>query len=88
MAINFTWSDLPVRDPVNGSRTMAGWIASSQVLAWRVANFVLASHVLYLVLRIVTKSPNPLFFNAWFPFDSDNIMGYTVVLVLQVIHII
>jgi hypothetical protein len=44
--------------------------------------------VLYLLLRIITKSPNPLFFNAWFPFDSENIVGYTVVLVLQVKHII
>jgi hypothetical protein len=88
MATDFTWSELPIRDPVDASRTVAGWIARSQVLAWRAANIVFASHLLYLILRIVTRSPNPFFFNAWFPFDSDNTVGYTVVLVLQVMHVI
>jgi hypothetical protein len=84
MATDFTWAELPARDPVDGSRTVAGWIARSQVLAWRAANIVFASHVLYLTLRVVTRSPNPFFFNAWFPFDADNTVGYTAVLVLQV----
>jgi hypothetical protein len=87
MATNFTWSEMPIRDPVDGSRTMAGWIARAQLLAGRVAIIVLANHVLYLVLRIITKSPNPLFFNAWSPFGLDNIVGYAAMLVFQVIHI-
>ncbi|XP_021936578.1 odorant receptor 4-like [Zootermopsis nevadensis] len=83
MATSFTWSELPVRDPVTGSKTTAYWIQRSQVLAWRTANIVVISHVLYLALRIVTNSANPLFFNAWFPFDLNNTLGYSFVLVLQ-----
>jgi len=88
MATEFTWSELPTRNPVTGSRTLAGWIARSQTLAWSVANFVLGSHALYLVLRIVTKNANPVFFNAWFPFDLDNGLLYTLVLVLQVMAVV
>jgi hypothetical protein len=88
MAASFTWSELPIRDPVTGARTVAGWIDRTQVLAWRVANIVMVSHVVYLTLRIVTKSANPLFFNAWFPFDLDNTLAYSSVLVFQVKSVI
>lgn len=88
MATCFTWSELPTRDPDTGNRTLAASVARSQVLAWRVANLVILSHVLYLILRILTKNANPVFFNAWFPFDLDNILGYSFVLILQVMNVI
>jgi hypothetical protein len=84
MATTFTWSELPTKHPVTGSTTVAGWIERTQTLAWRVANIVTVSHVLYLSLRIATNSANPVFFNAWFPFDMNSKLGYPCVLIFQV----
>ena len=87
MAGEFTWSDLPERDPETGAVTMAGWIPKIQKLMWKFNFYDWTFHLLYLILRGVSSKNYPFFFNAWFPFDTSTIYGYTLVLFIQVIII-
>ncbi|PSN49704.1 hypothetical protein C0J52_05332, partial [Blattella germanica] len=80
---HFTWSDLPLHDH-EGSISMAGWIPKIQNLLWKFNFCDWGFHCLYLVLRGVSSgSYHPLFFDAWSPFNTENIMGYAVVLLIQ-----
>jgi hypothetical protein len=75
------WSQLTDRDA--GKRKDA-WILRIQILARRGSVSIYCSHITYLILRIVTKSNNILFYNAWIPFETETRLGYYLVLVVQV----
>ena len=85
MCKDFTWSDLPERDPNTGSYTISGLIPRIQRFSWRGSNTVLVLHSLYLALRIITGNKNKLFFNCWVPFDITYLPNHITVLIIQVI---
>ena len=76
IARTFNWTDTP------GSN--AGLIFRAQRFALRTQMTFVVNHSLYLVLRIVTKSKNKLFFNSWIPFDDEGMVSYILILVIQV----
>jgi hypothetical protein len=80
IAKTFTWSDTPS----SNRRTNAGLISRVQRLALRTHITVAVSHTSYLILRIVTKSKNTLFFNTWVPFDGESNVAYVLILIIQV----
>lgn len=76
----FTWSDTPSSD----RKTKAALISRVQRLALRTHITVAVSHTSYLILRIVTKSKNTLFFNTWVPFEEESNVAYVIILIIQV----
>jgi len=76
----FDWTDTPN----SGQRTNAGLISRAQRLARRIYKIFVFNHSMYLILRIVTRSKNTLFFNTWVPFDSDSVVVYILILIIQV----
>lgn len=80
IARTFSWSDTPSSD----RRTNAALISRVQRLALRTYITIAASHTSYVILRIVTKSKNTLFFNTWIPFDGESKVAYILILILQV----
>jgi hypothetical protein len=77
---NFTWTDTPN----SGGRTITGLISRAQRLAFRIQIGFVMNHTVYLVLRIVNKTKNSLFFNTWIPFDSESWVVYILMLIVQV----
>lgn len=84
MAERFTWSELQTRDPNTGSLTMAGWIERIQPMMWRLNFCDWGTHFLYFILRGVAGNGKPFFYNTWFPFDSDDVASYILVIIIQV----
>jgi hypothetical protein len=84
MAERFSWSELQPRDSASGSLTMAGWIERIQPWMWRLNFCDWGTHLLYFVLRGVAGSGRPFFYNTWFPFDSDDVASYILVIIIQV----
>jgi hypothetical protein len=80
VARTFEWTDTPS----SGHRTNAGLIYRAQRLAQRIYKIFVFNHSMYLILRLVTGSKNNLFFNTWIPFDSDSIVVYILMLIIQV----
>jgi hypothetical protein len=80
IARNFDWTETPDSD----RRTNAGLISRAQRLALRIYKIFVFNHSMYLTLRLVTRSKNTLFFNTWIPFDSDSIVVYFLILIIQV----
>lgn len=75
------WSELANR---NADNRKDAWISRIQILARRGSVSIYCSHITYFALRIVTKSNNIIFYDAWVPFESDTNLGYFLVLVAQV----
>jgi hypothetical protein len=80
----FTWCELPTREHDTDSLTMAGWIQRIQPLVWKLNFCDWGTHLLYFILRGFTSDGKPFFFNAWFPFDTDDTPTYILVLMMQV----
>ncbi|KAJ9579299.1 hypothetical protein L9F63_024594, partial [Diploptera punctata] len=79
----FTWEDLPTKDPDTGETTMAGWINKTQVIVKRVHIVCMTFHLIQTSYRIASQ--HAMVFNSWYPFDITVSPTYEFLVVAQFI---
>jgi hypothetical protein len=85
MTDNFTWEDLPTRDPDTGHLTKAGYIPLIQSLTKQFTVFAYTFHSVQSAVRIVMN--HDMIFTTWCPFDASKSPMFEIANLIQVIFI-
>jgi hypothetical protein len=80
----FIWEDLPHTDPDTGSLAMAVWIPRDQRVTNFNRGFVSTFHVIQSSVRFSTSDDHPLFYKAYYPFDTTKSPAYDLTNLTQV----
>jgi hypothetical protein len=80
----FIWEDLPTRDPVIGSLTMAALIPRIQKFLSILTTTGIAYHVVQTTIRFTTNDDRPFIYRTWYPFDARKSPIYELINISQV----
>jgi hypothetical protein len=80
----FIWEDLPPTDPDTGSVAMVAWIPRIQRISFFITSVATIFHVIQSTVRLLTSDNRPMFYRAWYPFDTIGSPAYELTNIAQV----
>jgi hypothetical protein len=80
----FIWEDLPTRDPVTGSLTMAAWIPRIRRFTTSIIISAITFHVVQSAVRVVTSDDPSFVFGTGYPFDKKKSPAFELINLAQV----
>jgi len=80
----FIWEDLPAKDPVTGSLTMAAWIPRIQKFTSSIIISAISFHVAQSTARFLTSDEPSFVFGTGYPFDQKKSPAFEIINLAQV----